>query len=217
MTRNRPALLRLASAIHQHRHNKMKAALLLYSITSLLIVDSVAARSSPHLIERFRAAISKDQSPIMAPVVPPSNEGGPSSDSSDGVVIADIIGKTRHINIFGGFTRDIDTVASRLEDASKNTTVLAPENGAIMQLPRKPWEDTRDYDQYGANAYDGSEGEDRAHKNLRRFVEAHVVPESPWRENQRMTTLAGNTIWFENRDGRKVVSLACHQWNTGNS
>ncbi|EON64311.1 hypothetical protein W97_03542 [Coniosporium apollinis CBS 100218] len=141
----------------------------------------------------------------MAPVVPPSNEGGPSSDSSDGVVIADIIGKTRHINIFGGFTRDIDTVASRLEDASKNTTVLAPENSAIMQLPRKPWEDTRDYDQYGANAYDGSEGEDRAHKNLRRFVEAHVLPESPWRENQRVTTLAGNTIWFENRDGRKVI------------
>lgn len=100
---------------------------------------------------------------------------------------------------------DIDTVSNRLDSSSSNTTVLAPLNSEVTKLPRKPWEDPKDYESLGMNAYDGQGGEDRAHQNLRRFVEAHIVPESPWDEGQKVKTLGGNTVWWENKDGKKVV------------
>ncbi|KAF2460071.1 hypothetical protein BDY21DRAFT_299655 [Lineolata rhizophorae] len=125
--------------------------------------------------------------------------------TSGGVRISDSIGRNPNINIFSGFTRDIEEVSTRLEDGEKNTTVLAPENAAIMGLPRKPWEDPRDYDALGMNAYEGAEGESRAHKNLRRFTEAHIVPESPWKEGLKMETMAGNTVWIEMKGGKTLI------------
>jgi hypothetical protein len=119
--------------------------------------------------------------------------------------ISDVLGRERNINIFAGFTRDIESVSQRLE-GSKNTTLLAPLNSAITRLPRKPWEDPQDYAALGQNAYHGQSGEDRAHRNLRRFVEAHVVPESPWAEGQKVQTLGGDTVWWEQKDGKKWVS-----------
>ncbi|KAI4730795.1 hypothetical protein E4T49_01157 [Aureobasidium sp. EXF-10728] len=106
--------------------------------------------------------------------------------SGSGVTISDVLSRERNINIFAGFTRDIESVSRRLEAGSHNTTLLAPLNAAITKLPRKPWEDPQDYAALGQNAYDGQSGEDRAHKNLRRFVEAHVVPESPWAEGHKI-------------------------------
>jgi hypothetical protein len=132
--------------------------------------------------------------------MPPSDE----TVSTD-VMISDVIGKTQNIAIFSGLTRDIDTIAQRLDDASQNATVLAPQNGAMRNLKRKPWEDPEDYNTFGAKAYEGSAGEDRAHKNLRKFVEAHVIPESPWEEGKKVKTLAGNEIWYEIKDGKKKV------------
>ncbi|THY36563.1 hypothetical protein D6D01_00384 [Aureobasidium pullulans] len=124
--------------------------------------------------------------------------------SGSGVTISDVLGRERSINIFAGFTRDIESVSKRLE-GSQNTTLLAPLNTAITRLPRKPWEDPQDYAALGQNAYDGQSGEDRAHRNLRRFVEAHVVPESPWAENQKIQTLGGDTVWWEHKDGKKLI------------
>lgn len=129
----------------------------------------------------------------------------PQSIMSDSVIISDVLGKERSIQIFAGFTRDIDSVASRLDSQKENTTVLAPLNAGVTKLPRKPWEDPRDYAELGANAYNGQDGEDRAHRNLRRFVEAHVVPESPWEEGVKVQTLAGGTVWWEEKDGVKYV------------
>ncbi|KAG9617786.1 hypothetical protein KCU69_g23315, partial [Aureobasidium melanogenum] len=40
---------------------------------------------------------------------------------------------------------------------------------------------------------------------LRRFVEAHVVPESPWAEGQKVQTLGGDTVWWEEKDGKKLI------------
>jgi hypothetical protein len=77
-----------------------------------------------------------------------------------------------------------------------------------MSLPRKPWEDPEDYDKLGAEAYEGGDGQERAQRNLRRFVEAHVVPASPWREGERLKTLARGEVWWESRDGGKVVSYS---------
>ncbi|KAK6004154.1 hypothetical protein QM012_009004 [Aureobasidium pullulans] len=121
------------------------------------------------------------------------------------VTISDVLGRERNINIFAGFTRDIESVSRRLEAGSHNTTLLAPLNSAITKLPRKPWEDPQDYAALGQNAYDGQSGEDRAHRNLRRFVEAHVVPESPWVEGQKVQTLGGDTVWWEEKDGKKLI------------
>lgn len=152
------------------------------------------------------------QSPLpgnnLGPAMPPKSEQ--SSDpigGSDTIILSDVLGRDRSINIFAGFTRDIAQISQRFADGGQNTTILAPVNSAIMGLPRKPWEDPEDYDKLGANAYEGEDGEERAHKNLRRFVEAHIVPVSPWKEGEKVKTLVGDEVWWENKDGAKRVSL----------
>jgi len=57
----------------------------------------------------------------------------------------------------------------------------------------------------GAQVYKGPDGEDRATRNLRRFVEAHTVPVSPWEEGDKVKSLRGETVWWEEKDGRKAV------------
>ncbi|KAI0839134.1 hypothetical protein F5Y06DRAFT_266111 [Hypoxylon sp. FL0890] len=155
---------------------------------------------------------SDNQKPLMdlGPVVPPSHEqpANPKQPPPQGgVLISDVMGRDRSINIFAGFTRDIASISSRLDDSSKNSTVLAPRNSAVEKLPRKPWEDPKDYETLGANAYEGGDGQDRAHRNLMRFVEAHVVPVSPWAENEKVKTLldGDREIWWEMKDGVKVI------------
>ncbi len=146
-------------------------------------------------------------------LLPPSNDkdkdkdNGASSGGSGDLSIADVIGKERVINIFAGFTRDIDGISKRLDSNDQNTTVLAPLNSELQKLPRKPWEDPEDYDELGAKAYQGQSGEDRAQRNLRRFVEAHVVPVSPWKEGEKVASVGGGKVWWEGREGKKVVCL----------
>ena len=158
-----------------------------------------------------KPASHNGQSPIMnIPNIlfPPSNNNKDKDSSSGGsgdLSISDVIGKERVINIFAGFTRDIDNISKRLDDNNQNTTVLAPLNSALQKLPRKPWEDPDDYNELGANAYQGQSGEDRAQRNLRRFVEAHVVPVSPWKEGEKVDSIGGGKLWWEDKDGTKVV------------
>jgi hypothetical protein len=94
-----------------------------------------------------------------------------------------------------------------LSNGGKNTTVLAPLNSAITSLPRKPWESNDDYNKLGADAYEGKSGEDRAHANLRLFVEEHIVPESPWVEGTKLNTVAGTQVWWETKNGKKIVGI----------
>lgn len=139
--------------------------------------------------------------------LPPfDNDDGPSKDT-DQVIISDVIGKERIINIFAGFTRDVESISRRLDSSQHNTTVLAPLNSEIQKLPRKPWEDPKDYEVLGEQAYDGASGEDRAQRNLRRFAEAHIIPASPWKEGEKVASLSGGKVWWEEKDGRKIVSL----------
>ncbi|KAL1311637.1 hypothetical protein AAFC00_001747 [Neodothiora populina] len=125
------------------------------------------------------------------------------SDST--LTIGDVIGLERSVNIFAGLTRDINAVSDRLDSASDNTTVLAPLDSAITKLSTKPWEDASDYSALGESAYEGKSGEDRAQRNLRRFVEAHIVHESPWTEKHKIQTLGGNTIWWERKEGKTYI------------
>ncbi|KAL1879232.1 hypothetical protein Daus18300_001811 [Diaporthe australafricana] len=157
------------------------------------------------------------QRPIMdgpGPALPPDashgDRKGPQDPPAGGpgtVILSDVMGKDRSINVFAGLVRDVDSLSRRLDDSSQNSTVLAPLNSAMDKLPRKPWEDAGDYDQLGADAYEGDDGKDRAQKNIRRFVEAHVVPESPWDEGDRVKTLGGDgtEIWWEEKNGDKVI------------
>ena len=108
--------------------------------------------------------------------------------------------------LFRSFVRDIESASLRIDDPSKNTTVLAPLNSAIEKLPRKPWEDPRDYGALGPNAYEGGDGQERAQRNLQRFVEAHLVPVGIWQEGEKVKTLLGDRdIWWEVKDGQRLL------------
>lgn len=195
---------------------KFSAPVILLTVT---LQASTAASQLIVLPNLFRTsnspakpASNKGQSPIMnIPNIlfPPSNDKDKdsSSGSSDDLSISDVIGKERVINIFAGFTRDTDSISKRLSANDKNTTVLAPLNSELQKLPRKPWEDPEDYNELGVKAYEGQSGEDRAQRNLRRFVEAHVVPVSPWKEGEKVESMGGGKLWWEERDGKKMVCL----------
>jgi hypothetical protein len=171
-----------------------------YPLASVCLFLACSAESRPFDSIRKSFEILSDQTPLRSLIMPPAGE------ISTGIIISDVIGKTQNIAIFSGLTRDIDDVAGRLDNAAQNATVLAPDNSVMRSLQRKPWEDPEDYNALGANAYEGSSGEDRARKNLERFVQRHVVPESPWEEGTKIKTLAGNEIWWESKDGQKKVS-----------
>jgi hypothetical protein len=171
-----------------------------YPLASVCLFLACSADSRPFDTIRKSFEILSDQTPLRNYIMPPAGE------VSTGVIISDVIGKTQNIAIFSGLTRDIDDVAGRLDNAAQNATVLAPDNSVMRNLQRKPWEDPEEYNALGANAYEGSAGEDRARKNLERFVQRHIVPESPWVEGKKVKTLAGNEVWWETKDGQKKVS-----------
>ncbi|KAI1326962.1 hypothetical protein F5Y16DRAFT_373332 [Xylariaceae sp. FL0255] len=180
-------------------------------LLQILVVSSVSGQVLPS----FDPPTAHHQAPLIidpvGPAMPPSADK-PSHPqqpppAQGGVLISDVMGRDRSINIFAGFARDISSISNRLDDSSQNSTVLAPLNSAVEKLPRKPWEDSRDYDAMGANAYEGEDGQDRAHRNLRRFVEAHIVPVSPWPEREKTKALldGDREIWWEEKDGVKTL------------
>jgi hypothetical protein len=180
-------------------------------LASSLIVTSSALLVLPFQSKSTPARFANDrQEAIMNPGIQlPTKEGEdrppPSSPPNGDVILSDVIGAQRSINVFASFTRDISSVSSRLESAGLNTTVLAPTNSALSALPRKPWEDPEDYAKLGAEAYSGKDGEDRAHSNLRRFTEAHVVFASPWKEGEKAERMDGGELWWEMKDGKALI------------
>lgn len=143
------------------------------------------------------------QNVIMPPVT------GDDGDNTSNLIVSDLLVKTPKINVFASLTRDFHPTANRLNDKSQNTTVLAPLNSAINALPRKPWEDPEDYEHFGeAQAYKGDEGRDRAQRNLQRFVEAHLVPVSPWREGEEVETVGGGKVKWVKEGDTVFVSLS---------
>jgi hypothetical protein len=170
-----------------------------FATISLILACSAESRPFDSIIKSFN--VFNDQSPLRDIIM-----GSPSEQVPTGVIISDVIGKTQNIAIFSGLTRDIDSVSGRLDNAAQNATVLAPDNGVMRNLKKKPWEDPDDYNTFGATAYKGSSGEDRARGNLERFVQRHIVPESPWEEGKKVKALSGNEIWWETKDGQKKVS-----------
>ncbi|RSL52434.1 hypothetical protein CEP54_010925 [Fusarium duplospermum] len=143
--------------------------------------------------------VKPDLHRLHLPVMPAAPLNQPS------VALADILGTQRSLTSFSSFARMDASIDERLSDLGTNTTVLAPLNSAVDALPRKPWEQPGEYAALGADAYEGEKGQDRARTNLKRFVEAHLVPESPWGENDKVKTVGGKEVWWVEKDGKKVV------------
>lgn len=176
------------------RHPRLFTILL--TATSIMASSGFKRQEKPMIIEN------------LGPAMPSAytNPSASAAQSGDAVILSDVLGKDRSINIFASLIRDIDSADTRMADGNSNTTVLAPVNSAITALPRKPWESNEDYEQLGENAYEGQPGQDRAASNLKRFVFEHIVPESPWKEGSKIATLAGSQVWWETKDGKRYVS-----------
>ncbi|KAM0698580.1 hypothetical protein Q7P36_002047 [Cladosporium allicinum] len=182
----------------------LASTLVVTSGAALLVPSSKTPLSAARLSNDHQKAIMNNPGIQLPTTEEGENRSGPPPNSD--VILSDVIGSQRSINIFASFTRDISSVESRLNTAGLNTTVLAPSNSALSALPRKPWEDPEDYAKYGAEAYDSkSGGEDRAHRNLRRFTEAHVVLASPWKEGEKAERMGGGELWWETKDGKTFV------------
>jgi len=130
------------------------------------------------------------------------------------VILSDVMPRDKSISIFASLSRQVETAERRLDDGERNTTVLAPLNSAVEALPRKPWEDPEDAggDTVSGQKYAGQDGFEQAQKNLQRFVEAHFIRKSPWREGEKCKTVGegdgGTEVWWEEKDGKRIVS-AC--------
>ncbi|KAG6006507.1 hypothetical protein E4U54_000172 [Claviceps lovelessii] len=173
-------------------------------------VEAHPATTIPKI--KTRSPSSPQTSPHHRPP-PPKDRYAPRPQTS--VSLADTIGPHRSISSFSSFTRVNPATAHLLDDLAAKMTLLAPLNGAIDALPRKPWEEPepeptppppdQDPDQ---TSQEGRQAQDRARHNLDRFVRAHIVlGMAPWKEGTRTETLAGGRqIWWEERgDGVRVV------------
>lgn len=205
------------SALTGHKRSKMKDFGVIKSLALLLTLASYTAAlwglSNPinHHQQALRAV--PFQQSVMDRLIPDilkPQTVAPKEDLSgqeNGPIISDVLPKTKGINIFAQLTRDFEPIASRLNDPSKNITVLAPRNSAIQALPRKPWESPEDYSKFGeVDAYEGQEGQDRAKRNLQKFVEAHLVPASPWRNGEEVETVGGGKLRWEKKGDKIFVS-----------
>ncbi|RDA85947.1 hypothetical protein CP532_0821 [Ophiocordyceps camponoti-leonardi (nom. inval.)] len=134
--------------------------------------------------------------PTSTAPAPTPASSGPAPDPKP-APLADLLNSNRSLTTFSNLTRLQSSTSSVLASESDATTVLAPLNSALDSLPRKPWEDAADYESLGSNAYEGDQGRQRADRNLARFVDAHLVPRSPWPQNTRVRSRAGRELWWE--------------------
>jgi hypothetical protein len=203
-------------------------------ILALAAATTAASNAIPDYLQAAPPSLGHQQ---QFPVMPPPHSGGggnggnggkhgddrdgnngggggsdPPTQNQPGVALTDILGTQRSITTFFSLARQHAALSDLLADLRANTTVLAPLNSAVEALPRKPWEHPRDAGD--ADAYDGDDGRDRAQRNLRRFVEAHLLTASPWpegREHGAAKTVEGEEggkareLWWEWRGDTRVI------------
>lgn len=181
-----------------------------FSLLQLSLLTTTTAATAPDQApaqEPIHHRLPQHPPPGHLPVMMPGNDG----QVQPAVLLSDILGTQRSLTTFFSLSRLHEATSEPLSDPKTNTTVLAPNNIVIEDLPRKPWENPSDYASLGSQAYDGSGGKDRADENLRRFVQAHlVIGTSPWEAGVKAKTAAGTEVWWEakkNEDGseRRVI------------
>lgn len=177
----------------------------------LLLLSPLIALTTAQLLRGSLQVPLPNRPPLNdhLPAMADKNDNAGKKDSSDdnqpSVAIADVLGAQRSLTTFSSFALLHPSSEALLGNFDVNTTVLAPLNSAIEALPRKPWEDPRDYSRLGPKAYSGDDGQERARKNLLRFVEAHLVAGSPWLEDDKAETVLGKQVWWVEKEGKKFV------------
>lgn len=175
------------------------------ALSGALVAIPLIAAIKPASLNR---APAPDYPPLgQLPLMPPTetNPDPGSNPVHPAVRLTDILGSNRALTTFSSLTRLHESTETLLGNGSVNTTVLAPLNSVMDNLPRKPWEDPNELASQGAKVYEGPGGQDRADNNLRRFVEAHLVDTSPWKEGVKAKTLGGREIWWEEKQGKRVI------------
>lgn len=129
--------------IHNIIRTMMRSLLLTFPILITCLASAALTQASP---------FTKPEPPLQAPMIhqapgivlpgSPSSNGNDNDDGASpvGIIISDVLGRDRSISIFASLSRDVDSVAARLQNGRLNATVLAPLNAEIAKLPRKPWE-----------------------------------------------------------------------------
>ncbi|KPM45894.1 hypothetical protein AK830_g731 [Neonectria ditissima] len=178
----------------------------------LLFLSTLVALTTAHIPQQAPLKSQPASRPPLnghLPVMADKNDDAGKKDASGSgqpsVAIADVLGSQRSITTFSSFVRLDPSTEGLLNNLDANTTVLAPLNSAIEALPRKPWEDPREYNRLGPKAYSGDDGQERARKNMLRFVEEHLVAGSPWAQDDKAETVTGKQVWWVEKDGKRFV------------
>lgn len=120
-------------------------------------------------------------------------------------LLSDIIG-LKQCTIMSDYTLNLKDIAQRLADPAAQTLILAPLNSAIMALPQKPWVDSPQNTPDKSFEVKPLRNEERAAKNIENFVKRHVVDRYPLTEGKSVSTLAGDKLSFEIKDGEKYIN-----------
>ncbi len=187
----------------------MRRAVIALSGCLLLIPTIAAVRSSPRQSSNDVTTPTTTQRSSRPPKHLATMPAADDHPVQAAVRLSDTLASNRAITSFSSFARQHEAAEARLDSGTDKTTVLAPLNSAIEALARKPWENERELGELGTNAYEGDDGKARADANLCRFVEAHLVTQSPWPAGTKAKTMAGSggrEVWWEEReDGKRVV------------
>jgi hypothetical protein len=129
------------------------------------------------------------------------------------VLLSDVLTQRTTVQIFHSLLRQVDSVYERLCDEQQHTVVLAPQDQAMVELARKPWETLDDVAEFGVQAYEGVAGKERADRNIERFVKEHVLDAGDLTHDAKVKDLNGETVWAElgNAFHQQIVcpSLVC--------
>ncbi|KAL1748495.1 hypothetical protein HDZ31DRAFT_29490 [Schizophyllum fasciatum] len=121
---------------------------------------------------------------------PQLSQGGPS--------LADLLTITPSVSIFYSYARELQ-LSSLFADSSRQITLFAPTNKAVVSLPRKPHEDPT----IKEGIITEQEYDSRSKRNIERWVEAHIVPASDVDLVPGTTVdtlLSGKSITFDKLD-----------------
>ncbi|KAH8825782.1 hypothetical protein DL96DRAFT_1609838 [Flagelloscypha sp. PMI_526] len=127
------------------------------------------------------------------PITPPSSSTLPT--------LADLLTLSSQTSIFFDYAREL-SLSKILADNTKSITVLAPVNKAVIALPRKPHQSPDNQSKVGVVITE-EEYETQSSENVRRWVSAHIIPESPisFAQTTYPTLLEDRTISFALEEG----------------
>ncbi|KAF8645690.1 hypothetical protein AX16_007639 [Volvariella volvacea WC 439] len=132
-------------------------------------------------------ASQDDQIAMTGPSAPQGEVYTPLTHSKP--TLADLLTIEPSASIFYSYARELELsrVFGDDSESAKKITVLVPTNKAVMALARKPHQDPVPVDE--GVIISEEEFEARSKKNVERWVQAHIIPQSPITLDQTYQTL----------------------------